>query len=609
MESKKSVLVVGAGISGLSAARVLHDKGLHVQILEARDRIGGRLWTQDGIDMGGHWIHGTEGNPLTNFAHEQSIPLLFVGGDSSYVGGWERMEIHLANGRVMSKKEKWQCILLWDTIHERMEALRRKKSEANESDCSMDEILKQTLTHYPNLTPDQLSFLDWHVRTSFRDDAAAPLNEISGLNWDEGYEVYGYGDSIIHSGYSAIINQLGEGLNIALNTVVKEIQYQDPNEPIKITTNAGDFSADIVIVTLPLGILKTGNVTFNPLLPPNKQRAIEHLQMGSLAKVVIFFKEPFWPVDQYVFGYIAKNIHANPTQIINLYKYKHMPALVFLLGGKEGIEIETWSETQATEWAMTILRDMFGNNIPDPVRTLQTNWSHDPFSLGAYSYIGVNASPLDIKALGEPVADKIYFAGEATSRQFWGYAHGAYLTGLTAAATILQDTSILPPWYFTENRRWRNSMMRAARFMEMRTRETNQENINQVIATLKKSKIFSFISDNELFALALMFEVRQLKDGEVLCLEGDQAEEVYVVHSGNIIVHLPKQHKALVKQVGDVVGEYGLFTHGKRTAKMTAKGESTILYLDYERFTRFLLVFPEATLKLFKYTVQKLTLG
>src|SRR5689334_14767374 len=89
----KPVIVIGAGLAGLTAARAIADAGRAVVVLEARNRIGGRVWTEDGVDLGAHWIHGTEGNPLTNLARELGVPTVFVGGDSSYTGGWEHLDL------------------------------------------------------------------------------------------------------------------------------------------------------------------------------------------------------------------------------------------------------------------------------------------------------------------------------------------------------------------------------------------------------------------------------------------------------------------------------------------------------------------------------------
>ena len=91
-DRQADVLVIGAGLSGLAAARALMQAGQSVILLEARDRTGGRIHSEGGFDYGAHWIHGTEGNPLTNAARAMGVPIYFVGGDSSYTGGWSHMD-------------------------------------------------------------------------------------------------------------------------------------------------------------------------------------------------------------------------------------------------------------------------------------------------------------------------------------------------------------------------------------------------------------------------------------------------------------------------------------------------------------------------------------
>lgn len=147
----RRVIIVGAGIAGLAAARTLVDHGVEVVGLEARDRAGGRCWTQNGIDLGAHWIHGTEGNPLTNLARRNALDTLFVGGDSSYSGGWDHIVLHGESGRRLSYVEKMRSILLADEVRDELDVLRRRRVAVGESDISYREavIASSPTASYP----------------------------------------------------------------------------------------------------------------------------------------------------------------------------------------------------------------------------------------------------------------------------------------------------------------------------------------------------------------------------------------------------------------------------------------------------------------------------
>lgn len=126
--SQKRILVIGAGLAGLGAARALAERGFDVLVLEGRDRIGGRCWTKDGIDFGAHWIHGTEGNPITNLARRLAVETLFVGGDSTYSGGWDHLALYEAVARKLTPDEKMHSILVADEVVDELEALRRTEN-------------------------------------------------------------------------------------------------------------------------------------------------------------------------------------------------------------------------------------------------------------------------------------------------------------------------------------------------------------------------------------------------------------------------------------------------------------------------------------------------
>jgi monoamine oxidase len=602
MGDKPHVIIIGAGLAGLAAARELRERAYPVVVLEARSRIGGRCHTQDGIDLGAHWIHGTEGNPITTLAHELNIDTQFVGGDSTYTGGWSPLMLYAQPHVALPDQDKLQHLLWADHLWDSLDALRRKHGESD--DLPLSDAIRRALEGRA-LDDAERAALDWHLAVLARDDCATDLDKLSFLWWDDGFEVYGYGDSVINGGYGALAAALARDLDIRLEHVVQSIHYSATESPrVRVVTDRGTVTGDYVIVTVPLGVLKAGAIRFEPPLPDAKQTAIERLGMGNLTKVVAVFDEPFWSRDQYVFGYGCRPIRDYPSVIINFWKSSRIPALGMLIGGQRGTDIETWSDDAVRAWVMQVLGDVF-EQVPAPRQIVRTTWGHDPFAYGAYSYIGCGATPADMEALAEPVAGCVLFAGEATYRHHWAVAHGALVSGLREAVRITGDRSMLPPRYTTENRRWRNMTMRLNRFCNLVTRTTDQAEMQRRYDLLSGSDVFATVPSAELRTLAAMFEPLRYTDGEVICRAGEQANSVYALVAGEIDVLPPNGDKVTV-QAGNVVGEYAMFGQHVRSATMIARGDCELLSLDYERFERFLLAFPEASLALLKHVIGEL---
>jgi monoamine oxidase len=599
----QSVVVIGAGLAGLAAARTLADRGIRVTVLEGRDRIGGRCWTRDGLDFGAHWIHGTEGNPLTNMARKLSLPIMFVGGDSSYSGGWEPLVLVGEDGRHLSPDEKLQTILLADSVRDKLDSLRRWRLANHAGDISLRAALDDVLSD-EDMTEDERRAVEWHIALTARDDCGADDPSLSLLWWDEGYEVYGYGDSVFADGFGALTSALGKGLDIRLQHVVQKVEHGPSS--VRVTTSAGVVEADAAIITLPLGVLKAGDVEFSPALPAAKDHAIERLGMGHLAKVVLRYDKPFWGRDQYVYGYLCRPVEDRPTMVISLTKTHDIPALVLQAGGTLARRIEEMTMAECEAWALNVVRDIFGDETPAPRSIDRTQWSRDPLSRGSYSYVAVGSTPNDIATLAEPVDDKLYFAGEATYRYHWAGAHGAVASGIREAARILDDPAVLVPRAFTENRRWRDTMMRATRLFNATSQTVGDEEIESRLSLLVNGDIFSAVPPNELRVLATMFEPVTFDAGEHLCELGAPADRIYVIATGRVDVRLADGRVVMSHGRGGLVGEYGLFHRGRRTANVVALERTSAFTLDYHRFQRFLLAFPESMYSLLRVTIGRL---
>lgn len=407
------VLVIGAGMAGLAAARQLADAGLRVTILEARDRIGGRLWslrTREGrvFDLGASWIHGERGNPITKLAHELEVPtiaspdeLVLLDDNAQPVDPGRRDDL----GSLLLRKARRTIESDADSI---AEVIRRSRVEA---DLSREErVLFRSYLH------------SW-----IEQEYAADVDELSAEYFDADEEGRG-GDLLLPGGYDQLTAGLAHGLDLRLNTVVRRIRHGA--DSVEVETGQGVFNADAAIITLPLGVLKAGMVTFDPPLPADKQDAIRRIGMGLLNKVWLRFPSAFWAAP----GWIERAVQ--PSAWAEFYATPLPdPTLIAFTCGRHARETEALSNEQIVNLAVAGLRAGFGTIVPDPVEAHVTRWQSDPFCRGAYSFLPAGASPADRKRLAAPV-HRLYFAGEACHLDFPSTVHGAYQTGRAAARAV-----------------------------------------------------------------------------------------------------------------------------------------------------------------------------
>jgi monoamine oxidase len=421
-----TVIVIGAGVSGLAAARRLADEGVNVIVLEGRDRIGGRVWTDHSIgtplDLGASWIHGTFLNPLTALADRIGIKRVETNYDNQIVFG--------KDGSQLSDAEYTEM----ESLFSDLQSFAYEWTEELDNDVPLARAIEEFLERR-NLNTEQLENLQFSITNLIDLDYAAAPDDLSAWYYDDQSEYLGP-DVLFPEGYGAIPDYLAQGLDIRLDTICNEINYN--SEGVQISTSQGLYSANKVVVSLPLGILKSGKVTFSPVLPKKKLNAMAGLGFGVLNKVYLEFPSVFWDEEADALGYISEQ-RGRFNGWINFVPVNRKPILLAFNGGEFGFEIEDWGDAEIIDGAMNVLKTIYGNSIPDPIHTIITRWSKDQFALGSYSYIKPGSTGDISNDLAEPVGESLHFAGEATHREHPSTVHGAYMSGLRAAEEIIDE--------------------------------------------------------------------------------------------------------------------------------------------------------------------------
>ena len=301
---RSNIAIIGAGMSGLAAAEFLSKSGHSVVVFEARDRIGGRVWTDRSLglplDMGASWIHGAAGNPLTELSKRTGAKLI----ETDY----EDFVIRDSSGKTLS----------WD---------------------SLDKRTKQVI--------------------EIESDYAADVDALSNLAFTEG-EFQRGSDFVFPNGYDQLFSALVEGLDIRLSSQIGSIEYS--NDGVKLSTSKSGFEFDAVIVTVPLGVLKAGGITFAPELPAGKLDAIQRLGMGLLDKVYLKFDRIFWDAET---EFIARSGPSTGkfTLWVNIAKYTGEPVIMAFNAASSADDLSKQSDEEIVELALSALGQMYPGTL------------------------------------------------------------------------------------------------------------------------------------------------------------------------------------------------------------------------------------------------------
>jgi monoamine oxidase len=442
---RERVLVVGAGMAGLVAARLLHDSGFAVTVLEARDRAGGRVWTNDHLgaplDLGGSWIHGVDGNPLALWCEKLGVELVESHGDRLLID--KRATAPTREGqrrRAILGRAAFKTAIEWASW--KSKAMTRVWGPRSIS-------VKQAVD--PLLHAAWLPEIDKLVVATFIEMSegvqGAPYEAVSVEEWFplEGLDR----NAQPKGGFATLIEDVAQSLDIRYGAAVQRLAWS--GEGVSATLQSGErLEADRALITVPLGLLRDGLPMLDPLPPEPQQIAIRRLGYGAgvLGKIYLRFPRRFWPEHPKWFGRLPDSPDRRGTfnTWVSHESETGLPILLSFSNGHTAAHLDrSASDAEVQEVAMASLRAMFGPDIPEPEAMLFPRWLSDPWSRGGYSYPGVGSDPEDRTLHARPLGRRVYFAGEATEPVEYGTVHAALWSAEQAAEAIFRVATNASP--------------------------------------------------------------------------------------------------------------------------------------------------------------------
>jgi monoamine oxidase len=435
------VVIIGAGVAGLAAARALAEAGRSVLLLEARDRIGGRVWTRHEADtsapveLGAEFIHGQI---------PQTLGLLHEAGEAAL--STEGSHWTLLHGKLQQRT---------DHLFEQLQQGMQKAEILQKPDISFQAFLEQGERYGISKEAADLG------RRFVQGFDAADPGRVSAQSIAEEWSSGGMLDSPQYrpmGGYSSVLTALAgkldrDKVHVQLHTVVSAVRWKRGAVEIEGVFLGQPFEvkAPKVIVTVPIGVLQLpegapGAIHFTPALE-SKRDAIAGIPSGPVLKVVLRFRTVFWEKLDGGRYHDASFFYSVGTPFPTFWTSMptRSPFLNAWTGGPPAAQLSEKSDPEIVQVALDSLQAMFGDRLPDARAQLEAafvhNWQRDPFSCGAYSYVGVGHNGTARRTLAAPLDDTLFFAGEATDTE----GEAATVTGaLQSGARAAHEVAAAP---------------------------------------------------------------------------------------------------------------------------------------------------------------------
>jgi monoamine oxidase len=423
------VIVIGAGASGIAAASELSHNGHNVKILEARNRIGGRIYTDFEsfgypIDLGAILITQQYDNPIRNNAivfNIKQVPMNF--SDTS---------IYMEKNKIVKDGLGRFGLIKYNFIEfcKKNYILYKNKSVQ----FVLDEFKRK---FYLTLIDKMLVTL---VGSSMNFGLSRPLYDMKNFLFKGAVSFVGDA-KMTPEGYIKTLEPEAKNLNIKFNTVIRSISQEEVSNKITLTDEKGiKYISDYVVLTVPLGYLKKNLIKFSPDLLIRKKEAIEKLGFFKMNKIFVEFEEQFWPDLDFIIFLVPPFIFDFAANMNKVYKNQNRNLLIFFIYEDMFNLIKNKKDSEIQEMLLQTLRSTFPQYETKMKikKYLKTNWDDDPYTYGAFTEV---AGHEYLRRRFEEPEGRLIFAGEHTSPKFNAFVYGAYLSGIRAAKQIINQST------------------------------------------------------------------------------------------------------------------------------------------------------------------------
>ncbi|CAO3654686.1 unnamed protein product [Mucor fragilis] len=438
------VVILGGGVSGISAALNLTANGVDdIMMVEARDTLGGRAqdvpFADVNVELGCNWVQGLGTNPINQLALKYKLRTAVTDGDDVVFYG--------EKGKINATERYNDMNNYYEIMSE--DAIKRVKKD--QVDLAGNVGLDIAGWYAKDAIDEAIEYYVWDWEMGESPELSSTIFTVVNDQWTYGETSFGPGsdgDSFVIDprGFKHIFQEEAKKVfkpndkRLLLDTTVTKIKYNDKGVTVH-TKNGDTIHAEYAITTFSIGVLQHKDIEWSPKLPAWKLEGIYGFHMATYTKIFMNFPTQFWDDNQFtVWADPDQRGYYNAWQNLNAEGFlpKNSTSNIFFVTATQDLSyrIEAMTDEEVKDEIMVVLRRMYGDDIPEPTDFKFPRWHSNPLFRGSYSNWPIGEMDEHHVNMKAPLNNRVFFAGEATSTEYYGFLQGAWFSGAEAGLKV-----------------------------------------------------------------------------------------------------------------------------------------------------------------------------